>query len=68
MKKISQILKESKIHQITGDLIEFDDFGKLLGKCAMGVLACESGKKELKLCFGNESVQLKEILMETVLK
>jgi len=55
MIKISQILRETKIHQITGDLIRFEwhagqeEYGDLIGKCAMGILACESPIEEFHL-------------------
>lgn len=63
MKKISQILKESKIPQITGDLIRFNWIsGKFEGKCALGVLACESGDPHLKLNKENNWVAYSTIL------
>jgi len=51
--KISTILKESTVHQVTGRLIKFKggDIGELVmdGKCAMGVLSCEDGNPLHKL-------------------
>lgn len=48
--KISQVLKETKVPQITGRLIRFNDItDEFVGKCALGVLACESGDPNLKL-------------------
>ena len=41
--KISQILKETTIPQITNHLIKFkDNTDEVVGKSALGVLACES--------------------------
>jgi len=47
--KISQVLKDTKIHQIHGHFIDFDLNGELLGKCALGILACESPDETLHL-------------------
>jgi len=74
MKRISQILRETDITQIKGDLIRYvwvdggedctnGHFGdELMGKCALGVLACESGKPELKLDKKNRQVNYDAIL------
>ena len=48
--KISQILKETTIPQITNHLIKFrDDTKEVIGKSALGVLACESDDPLLHL-------------------
>lgn len=60
--KISQILKETNIHQITGALIKFDDNDELIGKCALGVLACESKDKSIHLSSNIVSVAWDKIL------
>ena len=39
-----------------GDLVRYDVTGKMEGKCAMGVLACGSGVKELKLSEDNMEI------------
>lgn len=46
MRKISEVLKNSKAHQITGGLVKPDnmsyvDNSPIMGYCALGVLACE---------------------------
>ncbi len=61
MKKISQILKETNVNQIYGDLIRFNE-DELEGKCALGVLACESGKENLKLSKHTHYVLSEDIL------
>lgn len=61
--KISQILKESHTPQVQGDLIKYDfDTGEFEGKCALGVLACESGDSFLKLSKDHQNVQYDAIL------
>lgn len=53
-KKISQILKESTVPQINGSLIGYTTLAHdVVGKCALGVLACESGNPDLKLDMDN---------------
>ncbi|MCH8914701.1 MAG: hypothetical protein IIA82_02460 [Thaumarchaeota archaeon] len=48
--KISQILKETTIPQITNRLIKFrDDTNEVIGKSALGVLACESDDPSVHL-------------------
>jgi len=48
--KISRILKETAIPQITNNLIKFrDDTKEVIGKSALGVLACESDDPLLHL-------------------
>ena len=61
MIKISQILRETNIQQIQNAYIRFID-GELEGKCALGVLACESGVADLKLGRDNVSVNSTDIL------
>lgn len=69
--KPSQVLKNTNVTQVTGELIKYkthDQEGDVLrepiflGKCAMGVLACESGNPELKLDENKISVRYNEIL------
>ena len=61
--KISQILKETEIKQITGDLIRFDTWtGDLIGKCALGVLACESPDEAMHLNPNRKAVGYTDIL------
>jgi len=59
MKKLSTILKESTIKQVTGTLITFDENNQMVGKCAMGVISCEVG---LILDYNRSWVGLPEIL------
>jgi len=42
MIKPSVILKETNITKVKGDLASFDAYGKLKGKCALGVISCEN--------------------------
>ncbi len=42
IKNIAHILHTTNIRQITGRLIEFREHN-LVGKCALGVISCESG-------------------------
>jgi len=66
--KISQILRETKIHKITGDLIRFKrdknfkDTEELEGKCALGVLACESPDKNIHLSKNKPFKPFREII------
>lgn len=72
--KPSEILRNTSTPQITGDLIKFKKYEKsgtdiiklkepeLLGKCAMGILACDSGKKNLQLSLKREFVPYEDIL------
>ena len=53
--KISTILKQTIIPQIQGGLIDFDDNKEMIGKCALGVLACEDGNEKHKLSFTRNS-------------
>ena len=46
--KPSQVLRETKVPQIKHRLIKFVG-NEMIGKCAMGVLACESGNPDLQL-------------------
>ncbi len=59
--KPSQILRETTIPQIKRRLIKFRNGGKVAGKCAMGVLACECGNPDLKLSPENETVHYEDI-------
>ena len=67
-KKISQILKESTIPQINGELIGYTDLNQdTIGKCALGVLACESGNPDLTL--DENTTQLKQMrITNSILK
>ena len=48
--KISQILMKTTIPQITNQLIKFrDDTKEVIGKSALGVLACESDNPSIHL-------------------
>jgi len=60
--KISQILKDTDITQVYGSLIRFDSNKDIVGKCALGVLACESQDKELHLSYTRASVHWESIL------
>ena len=72
--KPSEILRSTTTPQITGDLIKFKKYEyvggeshrlaipEFLGKCALGVLACESGKSNLKLDIDNDFVSYEDIL------
>jgi hypothetical protein len=60
--KISQILRETTTPQIYGAQIKFDDDENLKGKCAIGVLACESGVPELKLGIDKTYANYSQIL------
>lgn len=56
MKKMSQVLRETTINQIQCSLIKFDSENNIIGKCALGVLACESGDTDLKLSINQTAV------------
>jgi len=61
--KISQILKETTIPQITNHLIKFkDDTKEMIGKCALGVLACESDDPFVHLSIERLFVSHNQIL------
>ncbi len=73
--KISQVLKETEIPQVTGDLIKFNFVSsgqgedweghytdEMIGKCALGVLACESNDPTIHLSFKRRSVSYDRIL------
>jgi len=65
MSKISQILKESTIPQITGKLAIFDlGTENLIGKCAMGVLSCESGNPKFIIHNNDTMIDVPNILKE----
>lgn len=50
MKKMSTVLIETTIQRVSHQFIQFDkDSGDLIGKCAMGVLGCESTDKACHL-------------------
>ena len=49
MKKISQMLLETEVIQVTGRLASYNESHEITGKCAMGILACESGDPDMKL-------------------
>jgi len=55
--KISQILKQTTIQQIQGNLIRFIG-DNIEGKCAMGVLACEDGNEKHKLSKTEQSASI----------
>ena len=59
MKGLATILRHSKIHQIKGNLIRYDINGKLVGKCALGVISCKVG---LKLDKNNTDIPAMDIL------
>lgn len=63
MQKISQILKDTIIPQVKGALIRYnfatDEFE---GKCALGILSCESGVESLKLDRDNQDADFRVIL------
>lgn len=65
MKKISQVLRETTVQQITGTYIRFDSDGEFEGKCALGVLACGSPDKSLHLDYDNREVGVADKLLET---
>lgn len=72
--KPSEILRNTTTPQICGDLIKFKKYDRVngevimrkepefLGKCALGVLACESGKENLQLSLKREFVPYEDIL------
>lgn len=60
MKGFATILRATKIKQIKEDLIRYDKKGKLVGKCALGVISCEVG---LKLDKDRTNVSSMAILM-----
>ena len=61
--KISQILMETTISQITNHLIKFrDDTKEVIGKSALGVLACESNVSSVHLSRERLFVSHSEIL------
>lgn len=51
LQKISTILRETTVPKITGHLIKFNDDNEFVGKCALGVLACESGNPDYALDY-----------------
>lgn len=61
--KPSQILRETTIPQIRSRLIRFGgvDGDEIMGKCAMGVLACESGNPDLKLAKMHQCIEYEAI-------
>lgn len=61
MKKISQILKETTVPQIKYTFISFGDNGKMMGKCALGVLACESDDKLLHLDEEHRTIDMLDL-------
>jgi hypothetical protein len=62
MKKMSQVLRETVVNQIHHDLIRYDDNNNVVGKCALGVLACESGDPSLKLDGNSQDVSYDNII------
>lgn len=61
--KMSQILKDTTVPQLYGALIAFDEYTKeFKGKCALGVLACESGNPDLKLSVDNMGAPWEDII------
>jgi len=67
--KISQILTESTIPQITNHLIKFRDGTKeVIGKSALGVLACESDDPSVHLSKERLFVSHSEILQSHGIK
>lgn len=61
--KISQILKDTIIPQIKGALIRYNYISKEFeGKCALGILSCESGEPDLKLDIDNTGADFSDIL------
>lgn len=65
MKKISQVLRETTIPQVTGNYIQFDDNKELVGKCALGILACESPNEKLHLDYLHREVGIADGLLKT---
>ena len=67
--KISQILKETTIPQITNRLIKFkDNTDEVVGKSALGVLACESDDPSVHLSKERLFVSYYEILQSYGIK
>jgi len=73
--KLSQILRETKIQQITGDLIRFKQdertfkpYDEIIGKCALGILACESEDPSMHLNIDKTFVKYWEIIESYGLK
>ena len=64
MKKISQMLLETEVIQVTGRLARYNVSHEITGKCAMGVLACESGDSDMKLEYGKHEPLLDPILID----
>ncbi len=62
MKKISTVLRETDVHQIRGHLVMFDDLGNMEGKCALGVLSCETGIPAMQLVEHGLRPMLRDIL------
>ena len=74
--KPSEILRSATTPQITGDLIKFQKYETVggethrlaqpifLGKCALGVLACDSGNSYLQLSIDKDYVSYEAILEE----
>jgi len=60
--KISQVLRETEVPKIKFRLISFNDDGEFEGKCAMGVLACESKVEDLKLSKDKTHVSYTDII------
>lgn len=56
---ICNSLRNTKIPQIFGDLIKFDNDDNLIGKCALGVIACDVG---LPLSIENMSYSYDKIM------
>lgn len=60
--KISQVLRESTTPQVTGSLIKFNfETKEFMGKCALGEMACKSGKPELELSSTRHYVDTNDI-------
>ncbi len=67
--KISQILMESTTPQIAKNLIEFrDSTNEVIGKSALGVLACESDDQSVHLSRERLFVSHSEILQSHGIK
>lgn len=62
LRQIIDVLRASEVPQVIIHLVKFDANDKVIGKCALGVLACESGRPELKLDSRNQTIDHSDIL------